>query len=172
MTLTFDHILYLTGIGIGVLLTIIGIILTEYIKNRRHTRKLTISFRNDVLDNFNKTNFNLLLLEKDRLKSRQPFHLDAFRQLKLEVYINWPDSELCDNIYTGFTFAEEYNKRVPFPEKYEEEMGSEKVILEKIHNSMFFIDQKIKDSDNIIKAIKKDTGETKKKDFKVGNKER
>jgi hypothetical protein len=170
MILTFDHILYLTGIGIGVLLTIIGIILTEHIKNRRHTRKLTISFKYEVLDNFNKTNFNLSLLEEEHSKSRQPFHLDAFQQLKLEVYIDWSNSELCDKIYTGFTFAEEYNKRVPCPEKYEEEMSDEKVILEEIRNSMFFIDQKIKDSYNITKAIKKDTRESKKKGWEVGNK--
>ena len=169
MELSFDHIVYLTGVGIGVLLTIIGISLSEFLKNKQHIKKLTIAFRNEVLDNFNKTNFNLGLLNENRLKSRQAFHLEAFHRLKLEVLIDWINSELCSKIHTGFTFAEEYNKRVPFPEKYEEEMGSERVILEVIKKSMFFIDQKMEDSNNIVKTIKRDIKESKKKGFSVSN---
>jgi len=169
MELSFDYIIYLTGVGIGVLLTIIGISLSEFLKNKHHIKKLTVAFRNEVLDNFNKTNFNLGLLKEDRLKSRQAFHLEAFQQLKLEVLINWINSELCSKIHTGFTFAEEYNKRVPFPEKYEEEMGSEEAILDAIRKSMFFIDQKIGYSNNIVKTIKRDIKESKKKGFSVSN---
>ena len=165
MELTFEHIVYITGVLLGVVFTLLGISLTEYLKNRRHIRKLTCAFRNEVFDNFNKTIFNLDLLKEERLKSRQAFHLEAFQQLKLEVLIDWTKSELCSKIHTGFTFAEEYNKRVPFPEKYEEEMGSEKAILDVIKMTMFFIDQKITNSDNIVKTIKNDVKESKKKRF-------
>ena len=165
--ITFDHIVYILGIIFGVSLTLLGISFTEHLKYRRHIKKLTCAFKNETLDNFNKTNFNLGLLKEERTKSRQSFHLEAFQQLKLEVLIDWIKSELCSKIYDGYTYAEEYNKRVPYPKKYEEEMGSEEVILKEIQKAMFHIDQKITDSTNIIKTIKRDVKESKKKGFGI-----
>ena len=154
MELTNDYFLYLLGILMGVGLTILGIIFTEHLKNNKDKKRLTVAFRNEVLTNLQKANFNLDLMKIGKKKSRQAFYTTAYEQLRHAILLDWTKSKLCSNILDGFTFAEEYNKRISHPERFEEEMGSEKVILEEIRGKMFDIDKTLQNCKNIESALK------------------
>ena len=159
MEFTFDHFIIILGILLGVGFTLIGIRFMEYLKNRRGKIQLTTAFKNEVLINLNKTIFNLLLydaLHKERKGARLLFYTTAYEQLKLKILLDWTESKLASHIYDGFSYAEEYNKRINKPELYKKEMGSEKVVLEKIKKNMFAIDQALKNCKNIETALNED----------------
>jgi hypothetical protein len=158
MQCLFSHVGYIIGILVGVFLTIIGVNITEYLKNKNKKVKLTIAFKNEVLTNLQKANFNLSLLDEnieERKGSRHAFYTEAYVQLKLNFILDWTESELANDIFEGFILAEEYNRRINNPELYEKEMGSEKAILRKIKKSMFYIDQNLKNCKIIEDKLKK-----------------
>jgi len=159
MVFTFDHFIIILGILIGVFFTLLGIWFTEFLKDWRKKINLTIAFKNEVSTNLQKANFNLGVLKEIILEhkgARHAFYTTAYEQLKLKTLLDWTKSELALHIFNGFIFAEEFNKRMNKPELYEKEMGSEKIILEKIHENMFFIDKSLKHYNNIEKALKKE----------------
>ena len=154
MELTFDHIIYLLGIFLGVGLTLLGVGFTEYLKNRKEKIRLTTAFKNEVLNNLNKAIFNLKLLEDTNVLhhgARHSFYTVAYEQLKLNILLDWTNSVLASKIHDGFSYAIEYNKRKSNPKLFEIEMGSEKVILENIRDWMLYIDKSLKGISNIEK---------------------
>jgi hypothetical protein len=154
MELTFDHIIYFLGIFLGVGLTLLGVGFTEYLRNRKEKIRLTTAFKNEVIDNLNKAIFNLKLLEdinSSHQGARHSFYTVAYEQLKLNILLDWTNSEFASKIHDGFSFAMEYNKRISKPKLFEIEMGSEKIILENIRDCMLFIDKYLKGISNIEK---------------------
>ena len=154
MELTFDQFIYLISILIGVGLTLLGVGFTENLRNRKEKIRLTTAFKNEVLDNLNKANFNLLLLNdpiKTHRGARHAFHITAYEYLKLNILLDWTNSELASKIHDGFSFAMEYNKRIGTPKLIDKEMGSEKIILENIRDCMLYIDKSLKNISNIEK---------------------
>lgn len=152
MEFTFDHFVIILGILLGVGFTLLGIGFVEYLKNRKEKIRLTTAFKNEILTNLQKANFNLSLLDEtieEHKGARQAFYTVAYEQLKLNILLDWTKSKLASDIFDGFIFAEEYNERIGLPELYKREMGSEKVILNQIKKSMFTIDQSLKNCKNI-----------------------
>jgi hypothetical protein len=154
MELTFDHFIYFLGIFLGVGLTLLGVGFTEYFRNRKEKIRLTTAFKNELLDNLNKAMFNLKVLEDTNVLhhgARHSFYTVAYEQLKLNILLDWTNSEFASKIHDGFSFAMEYNKRISNPKLFEIEMGSEKVILENIRDCMLYTDKFLKGISNIEK---------------------
>ena len=79
MEITFDHVIYILGILLGVGLTLIGVFFTEYIKNLNQQKKLIYALYHEILSNImivdgNKEIVNLTVGSKDLM----PFNLKAF----------------------------------------------------------------------------------------------
>lgn len=161
MEFTYDHGIYILGIFIGVGLTLVGIWFTEYLKNRYKKIKLTTAFRNEVLNNLNNAIFNLKLYEdphEERKGARRVFYTSAYERLKLEMSLDWTKSKLASQIHDGFSFAEEYNKRIDKPKLLEKEMGNEKIILEQIQEKMLKIGNTLKNNTNLENVLRIEDG--------------
>jgi len=124
-------------------------------KDKNEMKRLTAAFKYEVLTNLQKAKFNLGLLQIGKSKSRQAFYTEAYNRLKNSAFLDWTHLSLSNDILDGFVLAEEYNKRIDAPKRYEEEMGSEKAILEQIKKSMFAIDKKLKNCKSIENLLKK-----------------
>jgi len=159
MEFTYEHGIYFLGILLGVGFTLIGIWLTEYLKDEREKIRLTTAFKTEVLANLQKANFNLILMDdpiEEHKGARHAFYTQAYEQLKLNILLDWTKSELATYIFDGYIFAEEYNKRMYKPKLYEKEMDGEKVMLNQIKKNMFAIDQSLKNCKNIEAALKEE----------------
>jgi len=156
MELTFDHFIIILGILLGVGLTLLGVGFTEYIKNKREKKRLTTAFKNEVLSNLRKAEYNLNISKIKTKQSfpRQMFHTTAFEQLKLAIPIDWEKSELCNSIYRGFALVELYNLSINYPGQYKLRKDSKETYLENIKKEMQNIHDRLKKYKNIKNAVK------------------
>ena len=144
MEFTFDHMIYIFGILLGVSLTLIGVGFTEYLKNRKLKQRLINALYEEIRENIKKSEANLKNSKNRRLKVYVPFHTIACQQFKLALMIDEkiiPD--LSNNLVNAYIFAELFNKKIDEYEKDRTNRMGEIPLLENVNKHMNQLKEKI-----------------------------
>lgn len=125
MEITFDHVIYILGILLGVGLTLIGVIFTEYIKNRNQQKKLINALYQETLNNIMLCNANLDLVENIGVQDFFPFNTIGFERFKLGILLDEKkNKEFLENLYRAYAVIQWFNSKIfEFENKRRSETG-------------------------------------------------
>lgn len=127
-----EYLLY-TLLVTGILLTILGFIL--YFLNKIDKKETLLSLLKEAQINYDKAKINQRFYEKNMLESYEIFHTIAYEQFKQKIRAEEINREFYESLIEGYIFAEEFNKRIRYPEGFEE-IINEKCILDIIKKDM------------------------------------
>jgi len=110
MEFTFDYLIIIIGILIGVFFTLIGIEFTEYLRNKREKKRLITALYNEVKANVKMAEINKNFSKKERAIFF-PFYTIAYNQYKLGIMINEKYLPF-DLIVDAYAYAEFFNNEI------------------------------------------------------------
>lgn len=143
MEFTFDHLIFLFGIAFGVCLTILGIITTEYLKNRKLKKRLISALYEEARTNVKKARINAKFSDNKGPTPFVPFHTIAYEQYKLALIIDEKTiPDLSEVLVNGYTVIEMFNRKI---DQYEihRKPEDEKLMFGKIEKWMIEICDKL-----------------------------